>query len=216
MIRISNFGGLLLLIYFWYNNQKWMIVPNYTNVVSQTFLNFIGVLPQFIITFFFLILIIIYIKSFFTNKRNIILYLITLMLFHMGVSITISMLMLEPSTTFVLFQVYHPIPIEFKYHFLETCLNNNIKEYIPQIMKDPLILTNFRDYLKIHLDHVLLLQMNANDLYEYSNKLLYEFSITEEVRFHKTIQTINNLIWKSILVTYFLIKFKILSYFGFN
>lgn len=213
MIRTINLGGLLMLIYIWYNNYKWMILPNNRNVVSRIFVNFIEVLPQVIITFFFLTLMIIYVKSFFTNKKNRILDGITIILFYIGTSIAINILMLEPSTTFMLFQIYHPIPIEFKYHFLESCLNYYIEEYKPQMMRNPVMLTNFRDYLKIHLDDAILLQMNASDLNEYSKKLLHEFSITNDITFQKTIQNYSNLICVSLIVTYILVKS--LSYFGF-
>ena len=48
--------------------------------------------------------------------------------------------------------------------------------------------------------------MNASDLYEYSNKLLYDFSITKEVPFHKAMQTVNKLILGSAIVTYIIVK----------
>ena len=72
--------------------------------------------------------------------KNILLYVITIMLYHIGISIATNILMLEPSTACILFEIYHAIPIEFKYHFLESCLNYNVQEYIPEIMRDPVML----------------------------------------------------------------------------
>ena len=84
MIKIANFGGLLLLIYLWHNISLWSLSANTVNIVSSNIVFSLQNIPKFIITVIFIIMVLIYIYSLITNRLAFVMYLISLLLFNIS------------------------------------------------------------------------------------------------------------------------------------
>jgi hypothetical protein len=60
MIRIANLGSFFISLYFWFNYAEWTIIPNSNNIISRTSVNIIQSIPNYLISFFILALIVIF------------------------------------------------------------------------------------------------------------------------------------------------------------
>lgn len=119
MIKITNIGGLLLLLYLWRNYDYWSISVNESNVLSQLVVGFVQHLPSILITLIFIIGICLYLVSIIANKRVFLMYLITISLFNILLQISMSTLMFKDTTTFFLCNVHNPVPPQWKILYLQ-------------------------------------------------------------------------------------------------
>lgn len=114
MQRMNNTAGLLLLMFLAYNFSEWTISANTGNILSKTFMRIMCILPEELIYFIFLSIIVSYIKSLLNNEKPLPLDIISLALIYILAKISLNMLILEDSTLFVLFEIHHPIPFEIR------------------------------------------------------------------------------------------------------
>lgn len=117
MIRIINIGELLCLIYYWHNYHLWSISTNESNILSSTTVNILKYIP---VTFIKYLIALLDIIALYKNTRILpkILYASSLILFDFLLKISLSTLLLEDTTTFLMFKITNPIPLELKLHHL--------------------------------------------------------------------------------------------------
>lgn len=172
MIKIANFGGLLLLIYLWHNISLWSLSANTVNIVSSNIVFSLQNIPKFIITVIFIIMVLIYIYSLITNRLAFVMYLISLLLFNISLKISVSMLELESTTTFLFFKVHHIIPLEIKLQYLEQCLMNSLLLNSPEILQNHESLASLKSALYENFNIEILKTLNAKQIQDYACQLL--------------------------------------------
>lgn len=172
MIKIANFGGLLLLIYLWHNISLWSLSANTVNIVSSNIVFSLQNIPKFIITVIFIIMVLIYIYSLITNRLAFVMYLISLLLFNILLKISVSMLELESTTTFLFFKVHHIIPLEIKLQYLEQCLMNSLLLNSPEILQNHESLASLKSALYENFNIEILKTLNAKQIQDYACQLL--------------------------------------------
>lgn len=176
MIRIANLGSFFISLYFWFNYAEWTIIPNSNNIISRTSVNIIQSIPNYLISFFILALIVIFLKNTIFNHRGFLLYLITLLLFHITIHLSLNYLMLEPTTTFFLFKIHHTIPIEYYQQHLNNCVNH-IVSMNPALLEGPSSsLLQFEKFIKNKLDYNYLITLNAQQIEDYALELCKNYN----------------------------------------
>lgn len=107
MTQITNIGALLSIIYLWYNQTNMSLSIRTNNILSSTIVNILQGIPDIVTLILISMLFVLYTRSILLNKRSIMLYIISLLVLEILTRISISMLMLKTSTTFLLFEVHH-------------------------------------------------------------------------------------------------------------
>lgn len=132
-------------------------------------------MPNFIVSLLLLSLIVIFLKNTIFNYRGVILYFVTLLLlFHATIQVSVSYLMLEPTTTFFLFKVHHPLPIEYYTQYLNNCLNNVISMN-PHLLEES-SLQQFQEYIQKNLEQKDLRMLNAQQIESYATELCKNYN----------------------------------------
>ena len=191
VLSITNFGGLFCLIYCWYNYELWTISINESNVLSAPFVSLVQNLPA---TLYLLILTLIYIIALYKNKGvlPIICYFFSLLLFEFLFKISLATLSLEDTTTFFLFKITIPVPLELKlFHvqniLLDLCISN------PELLTNRLSLAEFQNLLNNHLDVNKIKLLNASEITEYIYKIC-NIQVEDPSKFQKLFYIITGVV----------------------
>jgi hypothetical protein len=166
MIKITNIGGLLSLLYLWYNECYWTLSINTTNIVSPYIVNSIQKLPDLTINFLMITMVILYLRSFLLKKKALVMYCISLGLLEIVIQISISLIMLKNSATCLLFDLHHTLPLEnLRISYFNQELIYNIMLQKPTILTSHHALHDLSTFMNNSINYDVIKQLNAYEIH---------------------------------------------------
>jgi len=186
MIKITNIGGLMILIYTW--SQSWTISKT-SGWVSQFVVDIIEWLPSYMISTIFLGVTILYIVSLLTKELSKTVYILSLFLLILISKITVDILLLEDQTTTVAFIIHHKVPISMKLYYFKAEVMDALM-VSPEILGNRVNLQAFHNTLENFVDINMISQMNAKEIQEYTCKIFSEYHNNQYSRQMNFIHTI--------------------------
>ena len=100
-----------------------------------------------------------------------ILYACSLTLFNILLKISLSTLMLENTTTFLMFKITNPIPLELKLHYLTNVIFS-FSDTTSELFKNQFNLMELEIFFKTTLDITKIAKLNTVQINEYACQLL--------------------------------------------
>jgi hypothetical protein len=180
MLRIANIGGLLSLIYIYYNYQTWVISINESNILSSYIVTSMQYMPTRILL---IIGILLYVYAIIKSKWSFIMYLTTLALLEILCRISVSTLMLEDTTTFIFLKITVPVAYDLKLFYVQDLLMSIINTK-PELLTNRWSLQEFQRFLNETLDLEKINNLNAKQIREYVYELVNEKPNDDIIRNH--------------------------------
>lgn len=174
MIKLTNFGGFLILIYMFFNIKFWNITANENFLFSRKLFNILGYLPSNTIYVICILIMILYLISFTRNKFGIILYFLSVTLFSVALKISINTLMLEQTNSFIFFNINvgGDYIIHLKTYYFNECLFQIIQTQYPELLTNKDLLHEFISQIQNKLDLNVLQSLNAEGINDCLNEIL--------------------------------------------
>jgi hypothetical protein len=158
---------------------------NDNNIIS---FYIVKILPYLPVTILFILGALLYLRAIIFNKGVLLMYIISLIIIDIIIKITISTLMLEDTTTFLLFKINHDVPIYLKIHYVHNIIINYITMN-PELMINRESLNMFQKFIETEITIEKISMLNAKELHEYISKIVWDYTGVTTTNKYATIFT---------------------------